>query len=111
VVVERGGNDQGAARRPERWQPFHGEKLPDYYGDRLSRMFAHRSLLDADIPVAGSSDFPCKPLLALQPCITRTTARGNVLADDPRRIPSDQLSALPVTSTWLGGHQLWPRPI
>ncbi|MFE7244913.1 amidohydrolase [Streptomyces sp. NPDC057580] len=135
---------------------FHGEKLPGYYGDRLSRMFAHRSLLDAGIPVAGSSDFPCgpyEPLLALQSCVTRTTARGDVLggeqritaaealrlyttgaalacgeerdkgriapgfladftvlADDPLQIPADQLSALPVTSTWLGGRQVWPRP-
>ncbi|MGW7579001.1 amidohydrolase [Streptomyces sp. NPDC054765] len=135
---------------------FHGDKLPGYYGDRLSRMFAHRSLLDAGIPVAGSSDYPCgpyEPLLALQSCVTRTTARGDVLggeqritaaqalrlyttgaalacgeqrdkghiapgfladftvlADDPLRVPADQLSAVPVTSTWLGGRQVWPLP-
>ncbi|MFE7331849.1 amidohydrolase [Streptomyces sp. NPDC057565] len=135
---------------------FHGEKLSGYYGDRLSRMFAHRSLLDAGIAVAGSSDYPCgpyEPLLALQSCVTRQTARGEVLggeqritaagalrlyttgaalacgeerdkgriapgfladftvlADDPLRVPADQLSALPVTSTWLCGRQVWPRP-
>ncbi|WP_263399757.1 amidohydrolase [Saccharopolyspora pogona] len=41
---------------------FHGDKLLDYYGaDRLERMFAHRSLLDAGVSVAGSSDLPCGP--------------------------------------------------
>ena len=59
---------------------FHGDKLVDYYGlNRLERMFAHRSLLDAGIPVAGSSDFPCgpfEPLLALASCVTRQSVFG-----------------------------------
>ncbi|WP_433869920.1 amidohydrolase [Saccharopolyspora sp. CA-218241] len=59
---------------------FHGDKLLDYYGEqRLGRMFAHRSLLDAGIAVAGSSDYPCgpfEPLTALRSTVTRESTSG-----------------------------------
>jgi predicted amidohydrolase YtcJ len=141
---------------------FHGDKLPGYYGmDRLSRMFAHRDLLDAGIPVAGSSDFPCGPyevLLALQSCVTRralspdptvpgvelganqriSTAEAlalyttgsayasgeehrkgrlstGMLADfvvldrDPLSTPGEELAAIGVSETWVGGRPVWRR--
>jgi predicted amidohydrolase YtcJ len=59
---------------------FHGDKLPGYYGtERLDRMFAHRSLLDAGIAVAGSSDYPCgplEPLSAIASCVERRALDG-----------------------------------
>jgi predicted amidohydrolase YtcJ len=59
---------------------FHGDKLVGYYGrDRLERMFAHRTLLDAGIPVAGSSDYPCgpyEPLAAITSCAERRALDG-----------------------------------
>jgi predicted amidohydrolase YtcJ len=59
---------------------FHGRALLDWYGEeRVGRMFAHRSLLDAGVTVAGSSDYPCgpvEPLLAIQSCATRTGFDG-----------------------------------
>jgi predicted amidohydrolase YtcJ len=59
---------------------FHGDKLPGYYGAaRLERMFAHRTLLDAGIPVAGSSDHPCgpyEPLAAVTSCAERRAVDG-----------------------------------
>jgi predicted amidohydrolase YtcJ len=59
---------------------FHGDTLIDWYGrDRLDRMFAHRSMIDAGITVAGSSDYPCgpwEPLLGLQSCVTRVSRGG-----------------------------------
>jgi predicted amidohydrolase YtcJ len=59
---------------------YHGDKLVDWYGqDRLERMFAHRSMLDAGLTVAGSSDYPCgpwEPLLGLQSCVTRRSVTG-----------------------------------
>ena len=59
---------------------FHGDTLIDWYGStRLQRMFAHRSMLDAGITVAGSSDYPCgpwEPLLGLQSCVTRRSRTG-----------------------------------
>jgi predicted amidohydrolase YtcJ len=59
---------------------FHGGALVDWYGeDRVSRMFAHRDLLEAGVCVAGSSDYPCgpiEPLLAIQSMATRTGFDG-----------------------------------
>ena len=59
---------------------FHGDKVLGYYGpERLERMFAHRSLLEAGIPVAGSSDYPCgpfEPLAALSSCVERRALDG-----------------------------------
>jgi predicted amidohydrolase YtcJ len=59
---------------------FHGDKLVGWYGrERLERMFAHRTLLDAGIPVAGSSDYPCgpfEPLAAITSCAERRALDG-----------------------------------
>jgi predicted amidohydrolase YtcJ len=66
----------------------HGDKLLDWYGeDRLERMFPHRSLLDAGITVAGSSDYTCapfEPLLGIQSCVTRQTLNGLSLGRSQR---------------------------
>ena len=66
----------------------HGEKMLPYYGpERVKMMFAHRSFLDHGIPVSGSSDSPCgpyEPLLAIQSCVTRKSAAGEVLAAEQR---------------------------
>jgi predicted amidohydrolase YtcJ len=62
---------------------FHGDKLVGYYGrTRLERMFAHRTLLDAGIPVAGSSDYPCgpyEPLAAVTSCAERRALDGTAI--------------------------------
>lgn len=54
---------------------YHGGALNRWYGaERAGRMFAHRSFLDAGIPVAGSSDYPCgpfEPLVGIQSMVTR----------------------------------------
>jgi len=66
----------------------HGEKMLSYYGpERVKMMFAHRSFLDYGIPVSGSSDNPCgpyEPLLAIQSCVTRKSAAGEILAAEQR---------------------------
>jgi predicted amidohydrolase YtcJ len=66
----------------------HGEKMIPFYGpERVEMMFAHRSFLDYGIPVSGSSDNPCgphEPLLAIQSCVTRKSAAGEVLAPKQR---------------------------
>jgi predicted amidohydrolase YtcJ len=67
---------------------FHGDKLPGYYGEeRLERMFAHRSLLDAGLPVAGSSDYPCgplEPLAAITSCVERRALDGSPVGTSQR---------------------------
>lgn len=59
---------------------FHGEKLLAWYGAEMSeRMFAHRSMLDAGVHVAGSSDYPCGPLeigVAFDSCVNRMSPGG-----------------------------------
>lgn len=37
---------------------FHGEKMKEYGEERLDRMFAHRSSLDAGVRVTEASDYP-----------------------------------------------------
>ncbi|GHT79874.1 lipoprotein [Spirochaetia bacterium] len=56
----------------------HGDKMAPY-GDRIERMFAHRSFLDRGIPVGGSSDHPCgthNPFKALEAMVTRKGSDG-----------------------------------
>lgn len=73
----------------------HGEKLLGWYGpERLERMFPHRSLLDAGITVAGSSDYTCapfEPLLGIQSCVTRQTLDGLSLGASQSITPYEAL--------------------
>jgi predicted amidohydrolase YtcJ len=58
---------------------YHGNKWPEYGGEKMRWMFAHRSFLDHDIPVAGASDYPpgpFEPLMAIQSMVTRTDFQG-----------------------------------
>jgi predicted amidohydrolase YtcJ len=60
---------------------YHGEKMRYYGAERLDRMFAVRSFLDAGIRVTQASDYPpgpFEPMMALQSSVTRTDSRGNV---------------------------------
>jgi predicted amidohydrolase YtcJ len=58
---------------------FHGEKMPEYGEERLDRMFALRSFLDAGIRATMGSDYPpgpFEPMMALQSMVTRTAIDG-----------------------------------
>lgn len=60
---------------------YHGEKMKEYGAERLNRMFAVRSLLDAGIRVTQTSDYPpgpFEPMMALQSSVTRTDSKGNI---------------------------------
>lgn len=60
---------------------YHGEKMREYGPERLERMFAVRSFLDAGIPVTQNSDYPpgpFEPMMAIQSSVTRTDMNGNV---------------------------------
>tara|TARA_Y100000389_G_C17284841_1_gene424891 strand:- start:503 stop:859 length:357 start_codon:yes stop_codon:yes gene_type:complete len=57
-------------------------------------MFAHRSFLDAGIPVAPASDFtpgPYEPMMAIQSMVTRKDVRGRVWGPDQRISVSDAM--------------------
>lgn len=58
---------------------YHGDKWAEYGEEKMRWMFAHRSFLDAGIPVAPASDYmpgPYEPLMALQSLVTRRDFRG-----------------------------------
>jgi predicted amidohydrolase YtcJ len=80
---------------------YHGAKLVDWYGERrLERMFAHRTLLDAGITVAGSSDYPCgpfEPLLAMRSCVTRESSEDGRVLGGSQRISAREALALYTT--------------
>jgi predicted amidohydrolase YtcJ len=71
---------------------YHGEKWTAYGDARLEWMFAHKSFLDYDIPVAPASDHPpgpFEPLMALQSMVTRKDFSGRVWGPS-QRITLDQ---------------------
>ena len=86
---------------------FHGDKLEPWYGaERLGRMFAHRSFLDAGVTVAGSSDYGCgpfEPLLGIQSCVTRKARDGRVLGGGQRITAREALHLYTVGSAEATG--------
>ncbi|WP_020500667.1 amidohydrolase [Sciscionella marina] len=79
----------------------HGDKLRAYYEpERRERMFAHRALLDAGVPVAGSSDYPCgpyEPLFAMRSCVARKDRTGAEFG------PSQRISATEALALFTTG--------
>jgi hypothetical protein len=59
---------------------YHGDKLIPAFGEeRLERMFAARSFLDAGVIIAAHSDHPCAPyppMMALHALVNRKTKAG-----------------------------------
>ncbi|SFA84352.1 hypothetical protein SAMN05216266_101792 [Amycolatopsis marina] len=66
----------------------YGEAIEAFYGaQRAERACAHRTMLDAGLTVAGSSDFPIvaiDPLLAVQSMVTRRSRGGGVFGASQR---------------------------
>ena len=66
---------------------YHGNKWLEYGEEMMESMFAHRSFLDHDIPVAPASDFtpgPFEPMMALQSMVTRKDIQGRVWGPSQR---------------------------
>jgi predicted amidohydrolase YtcJ len=88
---------------------FHGDKLVGYYGrERLERMFAHRSLLDADVAVAGSSDYPCgpfEPLAALSSCVERRALDGTEIGGSQRISVEEALRLYTTGAAYASGEE------
>ena len=66
---------------------FHGDVMHFYGDERLGRMFAMRSLLDAGLRPPDSSDYtasPCEPMMWLQSQVTRTDPRGHTWGANQR---------------------------
>jgi predicted amidohydrolase YtcJ len=88
---------------------FHGDKLPGYYGhERLERMFAHRSFLDAGVPVAGSSDYPCgpvEPLAAITSCVERRSLDGELIGGSQRISVAEAIALYTTGSAYASGEE------
>jgi predicted amidohydrolase YtcJ len=88
---------------------YHGGNLVAWYGaQRLERMFAHRSFLDAGVAVAGASDFPCgpfEPLLAMQSCVTRTGWDGTPVGVSQRIAARLALELYTTGAAYASGEQ------
>ncbi len=67
---------------------YHGDKLLVPFGaERLERMFAARTFLDAGIKVAAHSDHPCAPyppMMAIHAMVNRTTKAGKPIGQSQR---------------------------
>nr|WP_246336727.1 amidohydrolase [Flexivirga oryzae] len=73
-----------------------GDRLLELYGpDRAELICAHRAMLEAGLPVGGSSDYPIvsnNPLLAVQSMVTRRSASGTLVGGSQRIDPLTALS-------------------
>ena len=73
---------------------YHGNKWVEYGEEKMKSMFAHRSFLYYDIPVAGASDYtpgPYEPLMAIQSMVTRKDFDGRIWGPNQRISVSEAL--------------------
>ena len=66
---------------------YHGNKWVEYGPEKMEWMFAHRSFLEYDIPVAPASDYtpgPWEPLMAIQSMVTRKDFDGRIWGGNQR---------------------------
>jgi predicted amidohydrolase YtcJ len=73
---------------------YHGNKWVEYGPEKMRWMFAHKSFLDYDIPVASASDYvpgPYEPLMAIQSMVTRKDFDGRVWGPNQRVTPDQAL--------------------
>ena len=66
---------------------YHGNKWVYYGEEKMRWMFAHKSFLDYDIPVAPASDYtpgPYEPLMGIQSMVTRKDWKGRVWGPNQR---------------------------
>ena len=73
---------------------FHGNKWVEYGFEKMQWMFAHKSFLDAGIPVAPASDYtpgPYEPMMAIQSMVTRKDVQGRVWGPNQRVSVTDAM--------------------
>jgi predicted amidohydrolase YtcJ len=83
---------------------YHGDKLLVPFGEeRLERMFAARTFLDAGIKLAAHSDHPCAPfppLMAIHALVNRTTKAGKPIGRSQRITVMEALRLYTVNSAY-----------
>jgi hypothetical protein len=81
----------------------HGEKMHFYGEDRLTRMFAMRSFLDAGLKPSASSDYtasPFDPMLSLQSMVTRTDLSGKTWGANQKISVEEALRVLTINGAY-----------
>lgn len=87
---------------------YHGEKWEDYGPEKMEWMFAHRSFLDYDIPVAPASDYtpgPFEPLMAIQSMVTRKDFKGTVWGPSQKISVAEALRVCTVNGAYASGEE------
>ena len=82
---------------------YHGNKWVEYGEEKMKSMFAHRSFLDYDIPVAGASDYtpgPYEPLMAIQSMVTRKDFEGRLWGPNQRISVSEALKICTINGAY-----------
>lgn len=83
---------------------YHGDKLLAPFGEeRLERMFAARTLLDAGLKLAAHSDHPCAPfppLMAIHALVNRETKSGKPIGQSQRISVMDALRLYTINSAY-----------
>jgi len=83
---------------------YHGDKLLPAFGEeRLERMFAARSFLDAGVVIAAHSDHPCAPyppLMAIHALVNRVTRKGRPIGQSQRVSVTEALRLYTVNSAY-----------
>jgi len=96
--------DSGAIPTPfYTYAHYHGNKWLDYGAEKMQWMFAHKSFLDYDIPVAPASDYtpgPFEPLMAIQSMVTRKDFKGRVWGPNQRITVSQALKICTVNGAY-----------
>ncbi|TFH12986.1 hypothetical protein E4H04_12775 [Candidatus Bathyarchaeota archaeon] len=83
---------------------YHGDKLIPAFGEeRLERMFAARSFLDAGVKIAAHSDHPCAPyppLMAIHGLVNRKTKAGKPIGQSQKVSVIEALKLYTVNSAY-----------
>jgi predicted amidohydrolase YtcJ len=83
---------------------YHGDKLIPAFGEeRLERMFAARSFLDAGVKIAAHSDHPCAPyppLMAIHGLVNRKTKSGKPIGQKQKISIMDALKLYTIHSAY-----------
>ncbi|RLG97329.1 amidohydrolase, partial [Candidatus Bathyarchaeota archaeon] len=83
---------------------YHGDKLIPAFGEeRLERMFAAKSFLDAGVRIAAHSDHPCAPyppLMAIHGLVNRKTKAGRPIGSSQKVSVTNALRLYTVNSAY-----------
>lgn len=89
----------------------YGDRIVETLGEERARgAFPFRSLLDAGIPVIGSSDYgmtPTSPLTGVQAAVTRRTEEGTLISPEEAITPYEALLLYTLTAAYADFDESW----